>query len=394
MRRAPVLSFVGISIAALAAVPLRGARPAPGDPQQTAAPQTVRPLDADVTPLTSENIAGHRLWIIVLDKGRMQAEDMRRADADALKWMREKTPNVDVVAIAEISSDGVQMLQDFTTNDGKLQRALAAFGGQPVDMAAQRLPSAASDLEALDNDVRLTALKTICDGLRPWPEKKEMLYFTAGLSGGGGDNSEQYRDAIASCERSHVTIDSIDAHGLTVSGRGSAATVRADPTGSSGRPAPSNSLTPRPDVPATGRPEFSGTWRCEHCPDDLMKSKTALWLGPQFKIESTASAMSFQASGSHALNWTFDVGGAATINTAVPTAAGGWASTLSWTGDGLELRMSGTIQKDGVAVPIVVTHVLSRIADKGGKNGNLEVTTTVAPSGVIPDGVVVYKKVG
>ena len=130
--------------------------------RQSAAPaQAVAPLDADLTPFTSKNLVGHRLWVIVFDKSSMQSDDIQRVAAEAAKWNTQKTANVDVVAIAVITSTGLELLQDFTTNDGKLERALAAFSTSPLDAGAARTTIAAPDLDALSNDTRSTGIRTI-----------------------------------------------------------------------------------------------------------------------------------------------------------------------------------------------------------------------------------------
>lgn len=367
--------------------------------QVAAPPQTVPPLDADLTPLTSKNLVGHRLWLIVFDKSSMQAEDVRRSSADAVQWSTQKTINVDVVAVAVISSAGLEMLQDFTTNDAKIQQALAAFHDAPVDAGAARLPAGAPDLDALSNDFRLTGLKTICDALKPWPEKKEMLYFTSGMARGDADNSLPYRDAVAACERAHVTIDSIDARGLTVLGRGAAPAGRGAASASSPRGGfDFDTLSPRQERPRPAGPDFSGTWECDKCPVSLLESPAALWLGQTFTIvyepAGTPTVIAVQAAPPHTLRWTFDLAGARSAN-AVPAPPGGdWVSSLSWDGDTLALRMAGSVQKNGKAVPVVITHVLSLMTAKGARRGDLQVATTSAPGGLLPNGVCAYKKIG
>jgi VWFA-related protein len=188
---------------------------------QAAAPaQTVPPLDADLTPLTTKNLVGHRLWIVVFDKSAMELADVGRAASDAVQWTKEMTPNVDLVAVAVISATGLQVLQDFTTNDAKVQRALAQFGAAPADVGATRYPAAAPSLDEFSNDVRLNGLKTICNALSPWKENKKMLYYTSGMTRTDMDNQVQYREALDLCNSAHVTIGAIDARGLLSGARG------------------------------------------------------------------------------------------------------------------------------------------------------------------------------
>jgi VWFA-related protein len=395
MARTKSLAFTGLIAVALVMVLTPRARIALHAAAQAAGPtQTVPPLDADVTPLTSKNLVGHRLWIMLFDKSSMQIEDIRRAAADAVKWSAEKTPNVDVVLVAVISSTGLEVLQDFTTIDAKIQRALAEFNAAPVDAAATRLDAAAPEIDAMTNDARLNGLKTVCEALKPWPEKKEMLYFTSGMARGDAENQVQYREAVGTCEKAHVTIDAIDARGLMAGGQGAGRAGRSDTSALSTRGASgTNALAPRLEEPLSTRPDFSGTWQCDRCPASLLNAPAALWLGQTFKVGYAAAALSIQAARPDA-SWIFNLTGSPSVNHAAPPLAGDWVSTLSWDGDTLVLTMAGTVQKDGKAVPVVLKHMLSFNSADGPLKGDLQVVTTSAPSGLLPDGVCAYKKIG
>ncbi|HEY6357668.1 MAG TPA: hypothetical protein VIX35_05465 [Vicinamibacterales bacterium] len=367
--------------------------------QVAATAQTVPPLDADLTPFTVKNLAGHRLWIIVFDKSSMQSDDIQRVATEAARWNTQRTPNVDVVAIAVITSSGLELLQDFTTDDGKIQRALAAFNASPLDAGAARTTIAAPDLDALNNDTRSSGLRTICETVKPWKEKKEMLYFTAGSARGDADSQSQYRDAINACEAAHVTIDSIDARGLTASGRGTGPSGRGGAPASTARGATgSTAATTRPDSAPSVRLDFSGTWQCDPCPANLLQSPAALWLGPRFTVSYAPSgqpiSISFHGAPPSTLGWTFNLAGSQTANLATAPLAGNWVSSLSWDGDRLVLTMTGAVQQNGKTVPVVTKQVLSFVTAEGAATGDLEVVTTSTPSGVLPDGVCTYKKVG
>jgi hypothetical protein len=426
MTRPKSIAFAGLIAVALVTTLTRFVSPALlAAAQVTASVQTVPPLDADLTPLTSKNLVGHRLWIIVFDKSSMPIEDMQRATTEAVKWMTEKTPNVDVVAVAVISSTGLEVLQDFTTNTAKIQKALAEFNAAPADASATRL-NAAADLDALSNDVRLNGLKTICDALTPWKEKKEMLYFTSGMARADADNQVQYREAVDACESAHVTIDSLDARGLMSGGLGagqaggrsgssSASSARggSGSNGSSGsaavtpRPAGRsesassaiginglNAPTPRLDALPPTRPDFSGAWQCDKCPPSLGQSPAALWLGMTFTVSYVPTDKPISISFQPAPAWTFNLAGAASVNVGVAPLVGDWVSMLSWDGDKLVLTMTGTVSKGGKPNPVVAKQVLSVLTADGARTGELEVVTTTAPSGLLPDGVSIYKKIG
>jgi VWFA-related protein len=72
-------------------------------------------IDASATPLTSDEVAGHRVWILLFDTSSMQPEDVQKAADAALKWSSERMSMSDLVAIAAISST-LQILTDFTND--------------------------------------------------------------------------------------------------------------------------------------------------------------------------------------------------------------------------------------------------------------------------------------
>ena len=227
----------------------------------------------------------------------------------------------------------------------------------------------------------------------------EMLYFTAGSARGDADSQSQYRDAINACEAAHVTIDSIDARGLTASGRGSGPSGRGSAATSPARGATgSTAPTTRPDTPPPVRPDFSGTWQCDACQANLLQSPAALWLGSMFRVSyaptDLPTSISFHAAPPGTLGWTFSLAGSQTANQATAPLAGNWLSSLSWDGDRLVLTMAGTVQQDGKTVPVVAKQVLSFVTAEGAAKGDLEVVTTSTPSGLLPNGVCTYKKIG
>src|SRR6516162_5135257 len=81
---------------------------APAAPPPAAAPATPS------GPLTSEEVAGHRLLTLLFDTSSMQPEDVQKATDEAIKWVNEKMSPADLVAVATIGST-LQVLSDFTS---------------------------------------------------------------------------------------------------------------------------------------------------------------------------------------------------------------------------------------------------------------------------------------
>ena len=200
---------------------VRGARPAAA----AAAPESDEPK-----PMSSQELAGRRLIVLLFDISSMQPEDVQRAVDSATKYVNEKMATADMVAVATVSSQ-LDVLADFTADRTKVAGALAALGykegtatAPPTadtaatdELAAADETTASEDSAALDmfnNDVRLRALKALAETLAPIEQKKSILYFSAGMERSGEDNQVELRSAINAAVRAHVTIYPVDTRGL------------------------------------------------------------------------------------------------------------------------------------------------------------------------------------
>ena len=199
-------------------------------PPSAASPTTAttRPV-----PLTSEDVAGHRLLTLLFDTSSMQPEDVQKAADSALKWVDEQMTSADLVAVASIGSS-LQILSDFSSDKEQVRSVLQAFSAADgtayaaVDastaatdqaITAQTDDSAtvdigAQELDTFNNDVRLRALKTLADALAPVQQKKAILYFSAGMQRNGTDNQVELRAAVNAAVRANVAIYPVDARGL------------------------------------------------------------------------------------------------------------------------------------------------------------------------------------
>lgn len=212
------------------------ATPAPAAPPAAAAAADAAPMiDAATTPLTSNEVAGHRVWILLFDTSSMQPEDIQKAADGALKWTAEKMSTSDLVAVASISST-LQILTDFTNDKTKITNTLKAFsvsdGTAVADvdastMAADEATNTATtdtttvdtstqELDSFNNDMRLRGLKTICDSLVSIQQHKAILYFSSGMQRNGTDNAVESRAAVNACSRANTSINPVDARGLQV----------------------------------------------------------------------------------------------------------------------------------------------------------------------------------
>jgi VWFA-related protein len=185
---------------------------------------------ADATPISSRELAGRRLIVLLFDISSMQPEDVQRAVDSAVKYVNETMSPADMVAVATVSTM-LDVLTDFTADRTKVGTALARLGytegtatAPPAadtvatdEQTAADEASASEDtlaMEMFNNDVRLRAIKALAETLAPLEQKKSILYFSAGMERSGEDNQVELRSAINAAVRAHVAIYPVDTRGL------------------------------------------------------------------------------------------------------------------------------------------------------------------------------------
>jgi VWFA-related protein len=180
-------------------------------------------------PMTSQDVAGRRLMVLLFDISSMEPEDVQRAVDSASKYVAEQMTAADLIAVATVST-ALEVLTDFTGDRTKVAQTLAKLGytegtaTPPAEAStvatdeaaaeAEVAASEASELDMFNNDVRLRALRTLADALAPLEQKKAIVYFSAGMQRTGQDNQIELRTAINSAVRAHVSIYPVDTRGL------------------------------------------------------------------------------------------------------------------------------------------------------------------------------------
>lgn len=184
-------------------------------------------------PLTSEDVAGHRMVTLLFDTSSMEPDDVQRAIDGATSWVDTRMSDADLVAVAAIGSS-LQILSDFTTDREQVRAALGSLSAASgtafasvdsstasSDAAAQTatedttaVDASAQELDTFNNDVRLRAIKTLAAALQPIQQKKAILYFSAGMQRSGTDNQVELRAAVNAALRANVAIYPVDARGL------------------------------------------------------------------------------------------------------------------------------------------------------------------------------------
>jgi VWFA-related protein len=236
----PVESAAMLAAAANGTTPVVTA----GLPAATAAPNTTGATnttgaaaasapDAAPEPLTSEDVAGHRLLTLLFDTSSMQPDDAMKAVEAAQKWVDEQMSPADLVAVASIGTS-LQVLTDFTSSKERVSEVLARFSGaddtafDAVDAStaatddasntstddATAVDASAQELDTFNNDVRLRAIKTLAEALAPLQQKKAILYFSSGMQRSGTDNQVELRAAVNAAVKANVAIYPVDSRGL------------------------------------------------------------------------------------------------------------------------------------------------------------------------------------
>jgi VWFA-related protein len=200
---------------------------------------------AAATAADAASLLNRRMLTIVFDVSSMQPDDVQRAVEDAREWVGEKMTGADLVAIITIGSR-LNVLTDFTSSREDALAALQALAyNEGTEVSPEAIATAATEADAastesasatteadafqeFNNDVRLRALKTLCQELTPIQQKKALLYFSAGMSRSGDDNQIELRSATSTCNRGNVSIYAVDTRGLQAVSAGGSVTSRGN----------------------------------------------------------------------------------------------------------------------------------------------------------------------
>jgi VWFA-related protein len=199
--------------------------------------------DAQPAAQPADALSGRRMVVLLFDTSSMQPEDVQRAVEQAMEYIDTEMTGSDMVAVVTIGSR-LNVLTDFTSVREDLSAALQALAysdGTDVDLAAvataatdeaaaaaaaEEAASEASAFEEFNNDVRLRALKTLCEQVNHIQQKKAVLYFSSGMRRSGDDNQIELRAATDTCNRGNVSIYPVDARGLQAVVAGGGASSR------------------------------------------------------------------------------------------------------------------------------------------------------------------------
>lgn len=173
-----------------------------------------------------------RLVAMLFDFSSMGIPEQVRAQKAAQEFLKTQLKPADLVAILTAGTGPLKVTQEFTDDRTRLEEVvrqlkigdgsdLAALGGNGDDEAGEDTGAAfnadETEFNIFNNDRKLATLETAAKLLAALPEKKALIYFSAGLEQQGNDNRAQLESAVNAAKRANVAFYPIDARGLQAS---------------------------------------------------------------------------------------------------------------------------------------------------------------------------------
>lgn len=173
-----------------------------------------------------------RLLVLYFDFSAMDQPEQIRARDAALNFLDQQMSPADMVALMAFTNR-LQVIQDFTSDRELLRQLVSSFRiGEASELAAEGL--AGEDLEEgtdtgaaftaddtefniFNTDRKLGALEDAVRMLASLPEKKALVYFSAGVGRTGLENQSQLRSTVNAALRANVAFYPVDARGLMAS---------------------------------------------------------------------------------------------------------------------------------------------------------------------------------
>jgi VWFA-related protein len=168
-----------------------------------------------------------RLLVFFLDFSSMGIPEQLRAQEAALEYINKKITPADLVSILLYTST-IQVKTDFTDDrdvlTGIIQNlpigemselaGLADTGDDNGEDTGAAFVADETEFNIFNTDQKLAALEKASRMLAALPEKKALIYFSAGVSRTGVDNQAQLEASINAAVKSNVAIYPIDTRGL------------------------------------------------------------------------------------------------------------------------------------------------------------------------------------
>jgi VWFA-related protein len=199
--------------------------PAPGPAPAEAAAASVANVEIAAPPPGNVKYQNRRLIVLYFDQSSMPLPDQLRAYESARKYMDTQMTVSDMVAVMTFQNGTLRVRQDFTENRAALRELIDRLqigddlngDGIADSDSGSAFGQGDSEFSVFNTDRALAALQSAVGMLRALPEQKTLVYFASGLRVNGSDNEAQLRATINAAIRANVTLNPIDARGLTAS---------------------------------------------------------------------------------------------------------------------------------------------------------------------------------
>jgi VWFA-related protein len=181
-----------------------------------------------------------RLMILFFDFSSMQPDDQIRSQEAAIKFLRTQMTKSDLVSIM-VYGASVKTVEEFTDDRDRLIADIQKFQvGVASEMAGLGDTGSAAEgddtggfvadeteFNIFNTDQKLAALETAARKLTAFPEKKALIYFSAGIPKTGVENQSQLRATVNAAVRANVAFYPVDATGLVAEAPAGDATVQS-----------------------------------------------------------------------------------------------------------------------------------------------------------------------
>ncbi len=147
---------------------------------------------------------GHRLVVLYFDMTSMPTPDQLRALDAVQKFIRTQMSAVDMLCLMRNAGAGVEVLQDFTADRGRLLSVVATLAAEVT--GGDNAGPADSGLAIFTVDRRLAALRAAANMLGGLNEKKALVYISSGRDLVGTDNQAILHATVNDAIRAGVSI--------------------------------------------------------------------------------------------------------------------------------------------------------------------------------------------
>src|SRR5437773_2701423 len=168
-----------------------------------------------------------RMILLFFDFSAMEPEQIDRSVEAAKKFVNTKMQPADLMALVSLATN-MRVDLDFTDEKTKLLAALTAYNsgqGQGFENGDTGSAEGAAetsgafsaddtDFNTFSADRKLLALQSLMQALGKRPQKKNLIYFSNGITQTGADNQSALRAATAAAVKANVSIYSMDIRGL------------------------------------------------------------------------------------------------------------------------------------------------------------------------------------